>query len=70
MVNGWLQRARELVAARGSSLAPESGDEPTAGFQVRPMSELPTRMLERMMRRRFDPNPERVSSDYDELRWG
>ena len=41
-------------------------DEPTPGFRVTPMSELPKRLLPK----RFDPNPERVRSEYDELRWG
>ncbi len=41
-------------------------DEPVPGFVVTPMADLPKRLLPK----RFDPNPERVSSGYDELRWG
>ena len=34
------------------------------------MEELPSDLLEKIKRKRFDPNPEKVTSDYDELRWG
>ena len=61
---------RWLRAQEPDDEADERPDDPIGGFQVRLMSELPTRMLERILRRRFDPNPDRVTSDYDELRWG
>ncbi len=44
-------------------------DEPVGGFQVRPVSELPERLQERIRERRTDANPERTVSDYDEMGW-
>ena len=43
--------------------------EPVGGWMVTPLSELPEEMRERLMRRRFDPNPAKVESDYDEKGW-
>ena len=39
------------------------------GFVVRPVTDLPERMRARMKQRRYDVDPARQDSDYDELRW-
>ncbi len=43
--------------------------EPVDGWKVTPMSELPEDMRERLKRKRFDPNPAKTASDYDEMDW-
>ena len=48
----------------------EPVDEPIGGFQVLTFEELPKSTQLRIIARKAErSNPERVSSDYDELRW-
>ena len=45
-------------------------DEPVGGFVVRTFEQLPKDIQLRIVARKAErSNPERVSSDYDELRW-
>ena len=43
--------------------------EQAGGFVVHPVSDLPEEMRERIKRRKFEPNPDRTKSDYDEMEW-